>query len=273
MRTISLLLSLFLLICVQQNGRAFAFRSARQSGLAGVSTTLFDSWTVFYNPAASIGENRFTAGLSSENRFLIREMQTYSFLFQYSKPGRHSGTLDISKFGTGPMTESSFGLSFSKKLGEKFSAGIRLSNHHWQAGSTLTPPRQLFTASIGFLAQPFTNVIIGTCISNPAGFRLKSPGIQQLPPRISTGIRYTLSEKVQLHAEVEKENSQGLNFKYAFEYNPLPKVAFRAGFASRPACPCFGFGLHWNTTRIEFASSFYQTSGMVPSVSLTTFFQ
>ena len=79
---------------------------------------------------------------------------------------------------------------------------------------------------------------------------------------------YNFSNKIIVIAEAEKNISYKPVYKAGIEYHIIKEIYLRTGIATNPTLNTFGIGIELKKIKIDFASSFNQTFGYSPQISM-----
>jgi hypothetical protein len=259
---------IFLIILIFFNGKLFAYENylagSRFSAMSGCGVSIPDIWSVSYNQAGLAFIEKPTVGVYHENRFLMKELGINAFTgILPVKPGTFGFSYNY--FGFSLYHEAKFGLSFGKKLGKNFAAGLQLDYFSsYTAGSDIHSPKLTF--ELGLLSFPIDNLAIGVHVFNPIPGSADIGKDILLPSSFELGLAYTLQNKIILAAESEKDFSGELILKFGIEYLPVSQLAFRMGISSDPSQ--YSFGLGYQTKRFWSGLAFnnHLVLGLTPSV-------
>ena len=121
--------NLLVVICLtigSAYGQGWMPLGARSMSMANTSVTFNDVWAYNNNPAALADVDKFSAGFSYENRFLLKELQTQGFAVAIPLK---VGVLSLGGHMYGYKQYRSYkaGLGYSLKLSEKFYSGAQLN--------------------------------------------------------------------------------------------------------------------------------------------------
>ena len=261
-----LLLSLFIgqVVCAQ----GWTPVGARSNSLANASVALEDVWAYHHNPANLTALKKWSCGISYENRFLLKELQSQGLVVALPlKVGVIS--TGIQSYGFKNFRTNRIGLGYSLFLSEFLSMGVQL-NYHQLRLTDAYGMKQSLTAEVGLQAMINKNWKIGCSIFNIGRSLLSSYSEDRLTTLIRFGTYYKLSEKVMVLAEVEKNIEYPLRIKAALEYAPMSKVFLRGGIATQPIELSAGFGYKFKSQyNLDFGSSYHQTLGWSPHFSFT----
>jgi len=241
---------------------------ARSNSLANASVALEDVWAYHHNPANLTALKKWSCGISYENRFLLKELQSQGLVLAIPlKVGVIS--TGVQSYGFKNFRTNRIGLGYSLFLSEFLSMGVQL-NYHQLRLTDAYGMKQSLTAEVGLQAMINKNWKIGCSIFNIGRSLLSSYSEDRLTTLIRFGTYYKLSEKVMVLAEAEKNIEYPLRLKSAIEYAPMSKVFLRAGIATQPIEVSAGFGYKFKSQyNLDFGSSYHQILGWSPHFSFT----
>jgi hypothetical protein len=245
---------------------------SRSSAVGGASSTYSDLWAAFNNQAGLGKIKNISVGITNEFRFLIPELNVRGFSFVL--PTKKSGVfaLSMSYFGYSIYNEKKIGLAYSKAFGEKVSAGVQidyLSTHLAESYGN----RNAFTVEAGIQATVIKNLIIAAHVFNPTRAKLAEYNDERIPTTLKIGIGYTISEKVIISAESEKNLEEKNIVKAGVEYHIVKQLYLRTGISTNPGLYSFGFGLNLDQLKIDMASTYHPVLGFSPQLSLAYSFR
>ncbi len=239
---------------------------SRANSMGGFTTTLSDLWSTNNNQAGLGFVKDLSAGIYYENRFLLKETSLKAGALVLPLKAGAFG-LSITSFGYSAYSENKVGLSYGIKLVEKFSVGIQLGYLNTKLTSEYGQ-HHAFTASIGIMGNLTKQLSMGVHVYNPNRSKLVEYNNEHIPTIMKLGLDYKFSNKVILAVETEKE----LNFKpvvkVGVEYHAVEMLYLRGGISSNPTMSSFGFGVKLKQFKLDVSSSFHQTLGLTPSLSL-----
>lgn len=257
----------FLVSCHFFHAQGWSPAGARSMSLANSSVTLTDFWSFHHNPGATAQVEHTSAGMSYENRYLLKEIQSQAFVFaQPLKVGVISAGAQM--YGYRLYKTTRIGLGYSMKLTEKFSAGVQLNYQGLRIenyGSKST-----VTAEAGLLAKINSKVTLGFSILNIGRAKLAAFQNERFATLMRLGISYQVSKKAVVLLEADKAIQSRLSIKGGLEYEMLDHFFVRAGGASNPVEVTFGFGyLFKSKLKIDLGSAWQQHLGWSPHVGLS----
>jgi hypothetical protein len=240
---------------------------ARSLSLANATVCLSDVWAFHNNPGALSELKATSVGLSYENRFLLKELQTQAFVVAHPlKKGVISFGGQL--YGQSLYRTSRIGLGYSMKLSDKLSAGVQMNyqavriTNYGQKGNV--------SAELGVLAKITDKLNFGFSVFNVNRAKLAEFHDDRFNSVMRIGIYYEISSKVIVLAEAEKEVETPIRPKGAMEYKVSDKFFTRIGFSVNPLELTFGSGIALkNGVKIDLGSSWHQVLGFSPHAGLT----
>lgn len=265
MKQILLFLSAFL-VAGASLGQGVVPAGARSMSMGNASTTFDDVWAFQNNPGALGAINTFSAGLSYENRFLLKEFQTQGFAVAIPlKVGVISVGGDM--FGYRNYRSYQAGVGYSMKLSEKFFAGVQL-NYKGLSLSSNYGSKHSISAAAGIYAKVTENWKIGVSAYNVGRAKLSDFEDDRFTTVFRLGTSYLFSKKFLIAMEGEKDIDNPFRFKTGLEYEPLNNFFIRGGVQTTPIEFSFGFGYHFQQIHIGIGSSYHQILGWSPNFSI-----
>lgn len=240
---------------------------ARSAGVSGASVCYSDLWSAFNNQAGLADVNKASGGVYFENRFSIANLGVKGFAF--ALPAGESGTFALSGtyFGYSLYNEKKIGIGFGKKIGGKLKAGVQLDYLSTFIAERYGT-RTAFTGEAGLLAEPVKNLLLGFHIYNPTQTKIADYADERIPVTMRIGAAYKFSDKVTVSIENEKQVDASGMFKTGIDYHIAEPLYLRGGISTNPFLNSFGFGLKFGQFIFDAASSFHETLGFTPHISL-----
>ncbi len=238
----------------------------RAGAMGGASVAVSDFWSASNNPAGTAWLKGFSAGISFENRFLMKELSFQQGAIIYAvKPG--SFALSVSHFGTSGYQEFHTGISYSRKFGRSFSTGIQLD--YLRLGMPEDyGSKNLISCEIGLQFKPTDRLLAGILIANPVPVKVTWNPVEYLPVTFCAGISYRFSENFMAVVEAEKELTRALVIRIGAEYQIAGRFSIRAGLGTNPWIVTFGMGIKIGRLTLDIASGYHQELGFSPGGSL-----
>jgi hypothetical protein len=240
---------------------------ARSAAMGNASVSLSDVWSAHHNQAGLAFVHDFSAGVSYENRFLLKEISIRGCAVALPIKSGTFG-LCITNFGYSQYKESKYSLSFAKSFGDKFSAGIAMDYLTTKIAEGYGN-KGVLAAEVGLIAKPIKNLSIGAHVFNPTRAKISAYDNERLPTILRLGADYNFSDKVTLAIETQKDIKYKAEFKAGIEYKAVKEFYLRIGVSTNPTLSTFGFGLNLKNFKVDFAASYHQILGISPQLSLS----
>lgn len=211
----------------------------------------------FGNTAALADVHRFSAGLTAERRFLLKEIGVYSMALGVPLRGS-SGVLGlgIRQQGYVLFREQLIGLAYALPLGNRLNAGLRMDYRR-----TLMPGygSSGLLAEIGVIGKLTDQCRIGLQLFHPSG--------RGDPPAVYlAGLGYEPSPQFLLEAEWRKEAAMPLSSRVSIVYRPVAVFWAMGGFVTQPAAQFAGIGYCIGDLKVSMSGSYHPLLGITPSM-------
>jgi hypothetical protein len=243
---------------------------ARAAGMANASVAIYDFWAISHNQAGIARIDTITAGLFTENRFLLSDLSLAAAGFILPTTSGNFG-VSLQFFGSSLYSEGKAGLAYARHFGEKLSASVQLNYMFTNIGEGYGRTGTA-TAELGIICEILPRLYLGAHIFNPTKASLKTTGYLDIKEYISTIIRtgaaYHFSEKVLLSLEVEKDIRHQPMAKFGVEYMITEGMFVRAGLSTNPTLNSFGFGIHKGKLQFDISTSYHHLLGYSPQAGV-----
>jgi hypothetical protein len=238
----------------------------RAAGMGSV-VAVPDLWSVFSNQAGMAFTDGSCAGIFGEERFLLSELGSQALgVILSARPGAFG--LAVHRFGGSLYSETQAGLSYARKFGTRFSAGLGLVYHlvsiaggYGQAG--------MASFEIGLLYRADDRWTAGFHCQNPVPVYLSADRTCRLPAVMTLGLARDFEQKALLTAEIVQAMPGRTCLRAGFECRVGKVLALRAGIETDPWIVRAGVGILTGHLRIDAASSYHFILGYSPQLSLT----
>lgn len=271
-----LLATLFLVIptLLLAQGNGPAGHGGRAQALGNASATLSgEVWAVANNPAGLGSLTRPTAGVFLENRYLIPSLNVAAAALALplglveppaaGLPARASHGvlgLEAQRWGGALYNETQVGAAYGYRLGV-VSIGGRLDVR--QVSFQDLGSRRVLAVSLGGQADILPQrLTLGVHLSNLTQARLASYQDERVPTVLRVGLAYRPGKQVLLLAEAEKDVERAAGVKAGLEYQPVPAVAVRLGYASLSQQATGGVGLRAGDFQFDYAAGWHSALGL-----------
>ncbi|NQX91772.1 MAG: hypothetical protein HRT74_06550 [Flavobacteriales bacterium] len=260
---VSLLLGAF---CIQGQD-ALSTGGARYRALNSAGLTLGDHWSSMQNQAGMVDVDGFAAGVFSFNRFGLSELTTIGASGVYGT-GKMAYGLSIESYGFSAWRRTMVGGAIAMKLSEDFDVGVQLGYHQIQLGG-IYGSSSTITGAVGFRYRLRDDIVLAAHIFNPTRSQLADFNDERIPTLLRSGLEWKVSTQVSTILEVRKAINDPLGVNFAVEYEPLEHLFIRGGAGTKPDMFSFGLGYRVGVMRIDVASSYHQTLGFLPQLSIS----
>lgn len=239
---------------------------ARSMSMANASVALYDVWSYHNNPGALAKLDRLSVGLSYENRFLLKELQSQGIAVAVPMK---IGVLSFGGFTYGytQYRSTKAGMGYALPLAENFYAGVQLNYQGIQLSQNYGSANKL-TGEVGIYGLITEKWHIGVAVFNLGRTKLSEFQDDRLSTLLRIGTSYHFSKKLIVSGEFEKNVEFPLRFKLGTEYLPVDKFYLRAGIATAPIEFTCGVGYNFGAIQLDLGSSYHQILGWSPHFSI-----
>lgn len=247
-------------------GQGWSPMGARSMSMANASVTNNDVWGYHHNPAALADMDEFAVGISYENRFLLKELQSQGLSVVVPLK---VGVISVGgqTFGYREFRTYKGGLGYSMKLSKHFFAGVQFNYQGLQLSQNYGTASSV-TAEAGVYAKINENWKVGMSVFNLGRAKLSEFEDDRFSTIMRLGTSYCFSKKVTLAVEFDKDLDYDFRFKTGLEYEAVKNFFVRGGVATTPIELSLGFGYHLKSVQIALGSAYHQTLGWSPHFSL-----
>ncbi len=239
---------------------------ARSGGMGGYNVTLSDVWSTNNNQAGLGFIEDFSGGIYYENRFLLKETSYKAGAFVFPVKRGALG-LSVTSFGFELYNETKAGLSYGMRFGDKFSLGVQIN----YLNTKLTKEygsNTAVTGALGLITKLNNELSLGVHVYNPNRASLADYNNERIPTIMKLGLDYRFSDKVMLVVSTEKDIDFDPVFNTGLEYHVSEILYLRGGISTNPSKYAFGFGMQLKDFKVDISSSFHQTLGVTPGISI-----
>ena len=239
---------------------------ARSAAMGGYNVTLSDVWSANNNQAGLGFVEDLSGGIYYENRFLLSETSLKAGAFVLPVKTGAFG-LSVSSFGYELYNETKAGLSYGQRFGDKFSVGVQLNYLNTKLSQDYGSKTSV-TGAIGAIAKLSEELTLGIHVYNPTRAKLAEYNNERLPTIMKLGLDYRFSEKVLFAVSTEKDVDFDARVNAGIEYHITEIFYLRGGISTNPTQYAFGAGMQLKDFKVDLSSSFHQTLGMTPAISI-----
>ena len=242
------------------------FIGARSAAMGGYNVTLSDVWSSNNNQAGLGFMEEMATGIYYENRFLLKETGYKAGAFVLPVKTGAFG-ISVTSFGYSAYSETKAGLSYGQRFGNKFSLGVQMN----YLNTSLTQEygsKTTITGAIGLIARLNKELSLGVHVYNPNRSKLAEYDNERVPTIMKLGLDYRFSEKVMVAVSTEKDLDVDGVVNAGLEYHITEILYLRGGISTNPTQYAFGFGMQLKDFKVDLSSSFHQTLGITPGISI-----
>ena len=248
-------------------GQGWVPAGSRSMSMGNASVCQNDVWAYHNNPGA-LGElETFSAGISYENRFLLRELQSQGLAVAIPLK---MGVISVGghMYGYSQFRSYKAGVGYGMKLADKFYAGVQMNYQGLQLSQNYGNKNAL-TAEAGLYGYIKDNWKVGVAVFNVGRTKLADFQDDRFSTTFRFGSSYHFSKKVLVSGEFEKSIDYQARFKAGVEYEVVSDFFIRGGVATTPIEVSFGAGYQFNVLQLGLGTSYHQVLGWSPHFSLT----
>ncbi|NRA13435.1 MAG: hypothetical protein HRT57_15930 [Crocinitomicaceae bacterium] len=238
----------------------------KSMSMANASVCNNDVWGFHNNPGALADVEKITVGLSYENRFLLKELQSQGIAVAVPLK---MGVLSFGghMYGYNQFRSYKAGLGYSMKLADKFYAGVQLNYQGLRLSQNYGGVNSM-TAEVGVYGKITDQWKVGIAVFNLGRSKLSDYQDDRFSTIMRIGSSYTFSKKVMFSGEFEKDLDNPIRLRTGMEYQLINNFFVRGGFATAPVELTFGFGYKFKQIQLNFGSAYHQILGWSPHFSL-----
>lgn len=239
----------------------------RSMSMANATVATSDEWSYFNNPGATAIAEQISVGLSYENRFLLKELQTQNLAVLIPLK---VGVISIGGHLYGYQNYRSYkgGVGYALPLAEKLFAGVQLNYQGIQLSSNYGS-KNTMTAEAGLYYRINDKWNFGLSVFNVGRAKLAEFSDDRFSTIMRFGTSYLFSEKLLVSAEVDKDLEFTPRFRAGVEYQLVENLYLRGGFATGRIEYTFGMGYRIKVISLNIGSSYDQILGWSPQFSIS----
>jgi hypothetical protein len=235
--------------------------------LASYSAGFADPFSHRSHPSILARMKNRTAGIYSEQKFLIREWKTAVAAFVLPTPSGNFGLwLDYS--GTENYSGFKSSISYARSLTTTFDVGLQFCYKH--AGIPGYTSRSAYGYTVSALFHLNDKLDAGVNFSNEGEEESNEKPVKKLPEKFSFGFGYTVSQLVFLTSEITKAKQSPVNISAGLHYAFHEKMFFRMGFESATGSWQLGAGIRWRQLCFQLIADMHPVLGITPGLAMMT---
>lgn len=239
---------------------------ARSAALGNTGVTFTGADALFQNPAGIAGTDKFTFLLSSESRFLMKEL---SVLATGIVVPTKAGTAGFSyiRFRAGVYHISRTTVSFAKHFGERLSVAVAFNSlsERYPEQARASPA---ITAETGLQFRVNKQLLGGLWVFHPVPDKIIK-NQSSLFTVLRAGTSWSLNSGLNLTEEIRFTQGEKPVISAGLEINLHPEVVFRVGWASQPMSISGGIGIKLGKTALDISFYHHAYLGLTPVAGFT----
>lgn len=269
-----LLFSLVLILSINTLSGQFSYESASTLGYGNSASAVPGFWSGLMNPAGLGWLNNHQLGINYYNKYLLKELGYRDIAYANVLNG-DAGVISahISQFGASSLLYNTFSLGYSRVFADRVSAGLTIKYFLL----TSNQPEYSGIGTIGFDAglqvKIIDNLYFGTMIANLNHSKLGTYEYDRLPIVGSLGFMYQIAKQSSLMLDILKESNNNPSLRFGTNFSFNDRLYVRGGFQTTPARVSFGIGYRIQNFIVDISSSWHQTLGFSPSISMSYAFK
>lgn len=238
----------------------------RCASMGRCAVAFSDFWSIHNNPAGMARWQSLSAGISYENRFLMRELSyANAALVAPSRIGTVG--LSYSRFGFEDYNENKIGLAVAREFGPYLRIGLKLDYLTFRfSGDYAT--RRTATFELGLQSDITDGLCLGVYVFNPIAVKLKTLHKQNMPVTFRLGLAYKITNDFIMTSEVEYDSDRKMDYRFGMEYLTTKEFYIRAGVHTRPGTATVGAGYALSRLVVDIAASMNQLTGTTFQLSM-----
>lgn len=235
--------------------------------LGGTSLTRVDAWSALSNQGAMAFSDTWSGAVFIENRFSVAGLSDKGMAAQIPLGSGTAGVV-FRSFGNARYAESKAGLGYGMRLSEKFGAGVQANYVNYSIAEGYGS-RFNVTVDAGLYYRMNQRISFGAHLSNPSRAQLSDFNNERIPTLLRIGCGWKISDQVQVAGEAWQWAGSNAQFRVGINYDPVPRLAIRAGATTGPSSMNFGFGYKAKGITFDAAASWHQVLGFSPQLGAT----
>lgn len=235
-------------------------RAAAMGGAGAAVTEIAEG--ALRNPAMLAGAAGGGVLYWTPGRFGMSELGSAAAAWSQPFDG-WTAAVDVRRFGFELYAEHRAGLSAATHLGERMSAGLRLSVLHIGIEGYGSAVQPVLDAGIGFRLSEDVQVAA-------AAYAVNMPSLaegERLPVQLVTGLAWR-HEGLLLVLDLEKESRLDLGLRAGAEFRLLDVLALRCGGSTLSRQWTTGFAVERGSFRVSYALALHSELGATHSVGI-----
>ncbi len=238
--------------------------SAIYLGLASYSTQHNDVFSYLNNQAALAQIKNVGVGVYGETRFLLNATNLYAAAIAIPTKDGNFG-INVKYSGFKNFNENQIGVAYARSLGKKVEVGIQFNYYSYRVPAYNSA--NTVNVEFGAIIHLTDQLNVGLHVYNPIGGRFSKTN-EKLTAAYTIGLGYDVSDNFFVGTEIVKEENFPINVNTGIQYRFIKQFFARAGIESATSTGYAGFGISWNTSRLDITASYHPQLGLSPGLLL-----
>lgn len=249
--------------CVAQTAKQSLISPYIKAG--AYSQSQADVFSFNANQAALAQTRVFSAGVFSERKFMLKELNLFSAALAMPT---HSGNfgLQLHHFGNSSYSEMQAGIGYGRKLSEHMDVGIQFN--YYTMKITGYGNASSINFEVGAIFHFTDQLHGGIHLYNPTSSKVGKDKEENLPAVYSAGFGYDASENFFINVEIEKTEDLPLNVNTSIQYKFANRFLARAGVVTGTSVFFLGLGFTLQNFRLDATASVHPQLGVTPGLLL-----
>ncbi len=235
------------------------------TGVGAYSKNTADVFSFIINPASLSNLKAGAAGVYSERRFLLVNLNQYTAVAGLPTKSGTFG-LQADYFGYSNYNETQLGVGYARSLGNKIDVGVKFNYYNLRIPAYTAASAFHFEA--GIVMHLSEKLHAGFSVFNPVGGVLNKTADEKIASVYRGGLGYEASDKFFISAEIVKEQNKNVGVNTAFQYQLIKQLLLRGGINTVNTQPFVGVGVKLNQFRVDVAAAYHPQLGISPGVML-----
>lgn len=255
------ILFFFVFYCLKADAQSIRNTQTGLFGRTGSYSAHADASNFQSNQASLAAMQQFSASLSSEKRFFLKELIHYRLTAALPTSGGNFG-ISLNHLGGNIYSELFSAISYARRMG-KVDFGVQFN--HFLSKTNGYGNESAVNFELGFIYHFTEQIHAGAHIYNPTCIRTEVKS-RSLPVIYSAGIGYDVSENFFAGCIIQKESFQPVSIDVAVKYVFEKKLFARLGLETATSSFSFGTGIVLNAFRFELLTSLHPQLGITPAL-------
>ena len=249
------------------SGQSIPLPSGSAAGFAvGQATVAWnDEHAVLNNQAGMLGIENWGIQMSAANLYGLGSLNILTASATKKLNNNNAIGLSIKHIGDSDFNNQIIGLAYARKVLRNLDISLQLDLLSYQAKRYGN--KYLATVEFGTMVQATKKLRVGFHVFNP--FAQKLTAQEDISSIFRLGAIYTLSDKVHMMGEVEKDLLQAYNFKAGINYAPVKNLYLRIGVTTSGRQLHFGLAYQFGNFALHGSSSVHQQLGITSAAELS----